>query len=150
MLAQASVLRAPTMFFDMTPVGRIIARFSKDMDQARAARAAPRIIARRRRRRRCHRRRCSGSPADGRREQIDNVLSGNLAWTLFTTTSVITALVVISGVTPWFAILIPFLLMLYVHCEQTRCDRLRTPLLQARRRRAERAADVRRLRCAQL
>jgi hypothetical protein len=56
--------------------------------------------------------------------------------------------VVISGVTPWFAILIPFLLMLYVHCEQPRGSPARLPCALAGVGRNTRT-DAPRLRCAQ-
>eukprot|EP01006_Ploeotia_vitrea_P051168 TRINITY_DN67532_c5_g1_i1.p1 TRINITY_DN67532_c5_g1~~TRINITY_DN67532_c5_g1_i1.p1 ORF type:complete len:1552 (+),score=907.50 TRINITY_DN67532_c5_g1_i1:416-4657(+) len=75
----ASVMRATLQFFDTTPVGRIIARFSKDMDQ------------------------------------MDFELPMNISWAMFSISTVLTSLVVITAITPLFGVMLLPLAVLYYY-----------------------------------
>ena len=74
-----SILTAKSTFFDTTPIGRIIARFSKDLDQ------------------------------------VDNMLGGSINFCLHTMLTVLTVLLLICIITPFFTFILPFLFVTYFY-----------------------------------
>jgi ATP-binding cassette, subfamily C (CFTR/MRP), member 1 len=73
-----SILRAPTSFFDTTPIGRILSRFSKDM------------------------------------YAIDVELTDHLDFFLFSSLNIFLSIAVIFFVTPWFGVIVPPLIFIYL------------------------------------
>jgi ATP-binding cassette, subfamily C (CFTR/MRP), member 1 len=73
-----SILRAPSSFFDTTPIGRILSRFSKDM------------------------------------YAIDVELTDHLDFFLFSSLNIFLSIATIFYVTPWFGIIVPPLIFIYL------------------------------------